>query len=169
MRQTTGTRKSPGEKIVKDIKRATRKLGHHRLPDRDAQTQHSRSLRISGRHAHSHHLRPQTKPDKSSSTLELRQIGGSGAPLTVKPHKLRSQWRGYEDSPKCRSKTPPLLQVRRSNAPLLAFAGRLRPTTFVAEILDWKKKTAPDLVEEFQNSGAVLGRSGLLTGWRITR
>ncbi|MEP3523996.1 MAG: hypothetical protein ABJN24_01075 [Hyphomicrobiales bacterium] len=25
MRQTTGTRKSPGEKIVKDIKRATRK------------------------------------------------------------------------------------------------------------------------------------------------
>ena len=26
MRQTTGTRKSPGEKIVKDIKRATRKL-----------------------------------------------------------------------------------------------------------------------------------------------
>ena len=25
MRQTTGTRRSPGEKIVKDIKRATRK------------------------------------------------------------------------------------------------------------------------------------------------
>ena len=25
MRQTTGTRKSPGEKLVKDIKRATRK------------------------------------------------------------------------------------------------------------------------------------------------
>lgn len=25
MRQTTGTRKSPGEKIIKDIKRATRK------------------------------------------------------------------------------------------------------------------------------------------------
>ena len=25
MRQTTGTRKSPGEQIVKDIKRATRK------------------------------------------------------------------------------------------------------------------------------------------------
>ena len=25
MRQSTGTRKSPGEKIVKDIKRATRK------------------------------------------------------------------------------------------------------------------------------------------------
>jgi transposase len=26
LRQTTGTRKSPGEKIVKNIKRATRKL-----------------------------------------------------------------------------------------------------------------------------------------------
>jgi hypothetical protein len=25
MRQTTGTRKSPGEKVIKDIKRATRK------------------------------------------------------------------------------------------------------------------------------------------------
>ncbi|MBB3995863.1 hypothetical protein GGR95_003527, partial [Sulfitobacter undariae] len=32
---------------------------------------------------HSHRCRPQTKPDQRSATVELRQIGGIDAPLTV--------------------------------------------------------------------------------------
>ena len=42
MRQTTGTRKSPGEKLVKDIKRATRK------PDRTLRGRHFLALPCDG-------------------------------------------------------------------------------------------------------------------------
>jgi hypothetical protein len=60
----------------------SRKLGRHRFLDRDLQIEQCRSACLSGRYLHCHRRRPQTKPDQRPATMELRQIGGIGAPLT---------------------------------------------------------------------------------------
>jgi len=59
------------------------KLGRHRLPDRDLQTQWDRAPRLSVRCPDSYRPRTQTNRHQRTAALELRQTRVTSAPLTI--------------------------------------------------------------------------------------
>jgi len=52
-------------------RRRSRKLGRHRVADRNLQTERRRAPCLAGRNPHRHSQRPQTEPDRRSATVEL--------------------------------------------------------------------------------------------------
>ena len=102
MRQTTGTRKSPGEKIVKDIKRATTARQHMRsMCERDASITHPRrrsglswtgcAARIASRNCAVVRVFPKASTTNGQRTSWKRASDGWLATRPVRPQLTKSK------------------------------------------------------------------------------